>query len=299
VIYLNKGNYLGQWQQKRNVFVASIIIPLLILFILIRIWPIINSVILSLFKYNMLTGSKTFVGLNNFKKLFMDREFIKSFKNTMLFVVITVPVNMILGLGVASLLESKKMKLPVLEIIYFLPYMIPIVPASIIWKWIYSPRGLLNALFNLVGFSSVGWLSADWALYSIMVLFVWRMNGYLIIIFLVGLRSVPSEYGEAAMIDGANMWQKFRYVTLPILKPVILYASVMVYVWAFMIFSEVFIMSQGSDVAPGGSVTVLSLDLYKRAFTYLKFDMACTEAVVMLSIILIFTFFNLKMYKKD
>jgi multiple sugar transport system permease protein len=286
-------------KRKKYIFIASIIIPIFMLFFVIRIWPIIDSIKLSLFKYDMLTDTGKFVGLDNFRKLFLSKDFKISLKNTLLFVVLTVPANIVIGLGLAMLLESKKKKHPILEAIYFLPYMIPIVPASIIWKWIYSPNGLLNRLLDLFNLPGVGWLTSRYALYSIMVLFVWRMNGYLMIIFLVGLRSIPSVYKDAALVDGANVWQQFRHVILPILKPIILYASVMATVWAFMIFSPVYVMSQGSDFAPGGSVKVLSLDLYMRAFNYLKLDMACAEAVVLFLIIILVTFINLRMNKTE
>jgi len=281
-------------QRKRYLFIASFLLPVLALFIIVRIWPITEAFRLSLHRYDMLSQTETYIGLRNFQRLFASNDFIISLKNTALFAAITVPANIFFGLGIAMLLQSRKRKIPVLEAIYFLPYMVPLVPASIVWKWIYSPNGLLNRFLEVIGLSHVGWLTESVALFSIMILFVWRMNGYLMIIFLVGLRAIPKMYHDAAAVDGANWWQQARFVTLPLLRPILLYAGIMATVWAFMIFSPVYVMSQGSDFATGASVKVLSLDIYMRSFSYMRMDMACAEAVILFMIIMFFTAIELQ-----
>lgn len=289
---------VGKSQRKRYLFIASLLLPVFAIFIVVRIWPITETFRLSFHHYDMLRHTETYIGLRNYSRLFASNDFILSLKNTVLFAAVTVPVNIFFALGLAMLLQSRKRKIPILEAIYFLPYMVPLVPASIVWKWIYSPNGLLNRFLETIGLSHVAWLTGSMALFSIMILFVWRMNGYLMIIFLVGLRSIPSIYHDAAAVDGSNWWQQTRFVTLPILRPILLYASIMATVWAFMIFSPVYVMSQGSDFATGGSVKVLSLDIYMRAFSYMRMDMACTEAVILFMIILFFTAINLRVSRQ-
>jgi len=291
---------LSERRKKEYIFIVCILLPTLSLFFLLRIYPMIQSFILSFRKYDILSPTRPFVGFTNYKRLFSsDRSFCISLKNTLLFAGITVPANLLIGLFLALLLRSRKKKSPFFEALFFVPYMVPVVPIAIVWQWMYNPNGILNAVLTFVGLRPMEWMTGPMALFSIMFLFIWQMNGYLMIVFLVGLRGIPNIYHEAASIDGANQWQAFWRVTLPLLKPIILYGTVIATVWAFTIFSQVYVMTQGSDVAPGGSVKVLALDIYQKGFNYFKMGLASAEAVILFIVIMFITIAQLKLGKQS
>ncbi len=256
----------------------------------------VQTIIISLFKYDPIKAHKPFKGLGNYIKLFSeDEQFQSSIINTILFALITVPANMLIGLALALLLQSHKKKSSFFESLFFIPYIAPIVPMAIVWQWMYSPDGVINHLVMALGAGKVAWMSLDMALFSIMIMFIWQMNGYLMLIFLVGLRGIPTMYYESASIDGANWWVKFRKITMPLLKPITSYGLIIATLWAFMVFSQVFVMTQGSDVAPGAAVNVLVLDIYQKGFTYRKMGLASAEAVLLLLIILTITLLQLRL----
>ena len=287
---------MSRVRRHQMLFVASILLPVLSLFFIVRVYPMIQTVVVSLFRYDPIKPVKPFQGLGNYLTLFIeDTQFNESIRNTVLFALITVPANILIGLSLALILQKKERYSPFFESIYFIPYIAPIVPMAIVWQWIYNPDGVLNQLILRLGGMKVSWLGLSTTLYSIMIMFVWQMNGYLMLIFLVGLRGIPDMYYEAASIDGANWRHKFFSITLPLLRPITLYGAIVATLWAFMVFSQVFVLTQGSDVSPGAAVNVLVLDIYQKGFNYRKMGLASAEAVLLLFIILIITLVQLRL----
>ena len=285
--------------RKQYLFIASILVPVIAVFLIMRVFPMIQTIIMSFLNYELVKKAKPFVGLKHYIKLFTsDRQFAKAIKSTLLFTLVTVPANLLMGLGLALLLQSRTKRSAFFESLFFIPYIAPLVPMAIVWQWLYTPQGVLNDLLKIIGLSPVGWMNAEMAIFSIMIMFVWQMNGYIMIIFLVGLRGIPHIYYDAARIDGANWWQQFTRVTMPLLTPITLYGVVMASLWAFLVFSQVYVMTQGSDVAPGGDIRVLVIDIYEKGFRYHKMGFASAEAVVLLFIILVITLIQLRLIRK-
>jgi multiple sugar transport system permease protein len=194
----------------------------------------------------------------------------------------------LLALPLAVFLARKSRLSAFYQTIYFLPVITPMVPMAIAWKWIYDYNyGILNYALSLVGVKPVAWLTdPEIALWALIIMSVWKVLGYNLILFLVGIRNIPETYLEAASLDGATSWQRFRYITLPLLKPILLYVLVTATINAFSVFTQVYVMTLGSQAAPGQAVRVLVFDIWQNGFQYLKMGYASAEAVILTFIVL-------------
>lgn len=279
----------GNW--RIVVFSYCALLPVLLLFGYIRLWPIATSVWLSFYKWELINPIRPFVGLDNYVALLDDENFLLALKNTTLYSLATVLGSTILALPLAVFLAGKARFTAFYQTVYFLPVITPMVPMSIAWKWIYDYNyGLLNYGLSLVGLPSVAWLTdPDIALWSLVVMGIWKVLGYNMVLLLVGIRNVPSSLLEAAATDGATAWQRFRYVTLPLLRPILLYVLVTSTINAYNVFTQVYVMTLGSQSAPGQAVRVLVFDIYQNAFQYFKMGYASAEAVALTMIVLGFT----------
>jgi len=291
----------GTIRRQKAIFVVSTFVPMITLFIIIRVIPIGWVLSLAFTNFNLRRPKLfRFMGFENFARLLKDPVFSISFKNTMEFVLISVPVVLILGL-VFALLINRKLKLEGLyQTLFFLPFILSSVPATIIWKWIYAPGkwGLANYLLESIGLDRVGWLTdPQIALLEVIVVYVWKNVGYYVVIFLVGLKNIPEEIREAAMVDGATRWQAIRYVDLPLIRSVMLFALVMATIAAFAVFTIVYVMSQGTDASAGVEISVLAMQMYQEGFTYSNMGYASAIAAILfviscLAVIVQFRFFG-------
>jgi len=275
--------------RRRFVFVYTWIAVLMLFFIVLRFIPIVSTFGLSLFRWELIKPNKPFIGLENYIKLTGDENFLEAIRNTTVFAFFVVTFSLVLSLMAALALEKKKFGGSFFETVYFLPYVIPIVPIALTWKWIYDPTsGLLNYLIGLVGMPKQGWLINEaLALPSIMFMTVWQRIGYNMVIFIVGLKAIPNEYFEAATIDGAGRWQAFKWITLPLLLPIVFYLVVINTIEAFRVFTQVYVMTTGAQGAPAAAVRVLVMDIYQNAFRFFHVGYAAAESVVLFLIILI------------
>jgi len=275
--------------RRRFVFVYTWIAVLMLFFIVLRFIPIVSTFGLSLFRWELIKPNKPFIGLENYIKLTGDENFLEAIRNTTVFAFFVVTFSLVLSLMAALALEKKKFGGSFFETVYFLPYVIPIVPIALTWKWIYDPTsGLLNYLIGLVGIPKQGWLINEaLALPSIMFMTVWQRIGYNMVIFIVGLKAIPNEYFEAATIDGAGRWQAFKWITLPLLLPIVFYLVVINTIEAFRVFTQVYVMTTGAQGAPAAAVRVLVMDIYQNAFRFFHVGYAAAESVVLFLIILI------------
>jgi len=205
---------------------------------------------------------------------------------------LSIVISLGIALGLALILNRRKMRFaPAYELIYFLPFIISWVPLAVIWKWMYDPTyGIFNYVIGLVGIAPQGWLvNPKLSLYSIIILVVWRNLGLATVLFSVGLKNIPAEYFDAAIVDGAGSFKLFRDIIFPLLKPITLYLFVMSTILNFAIFSPVYVMTIGSQGAPGNAVRVLVYDLYENGFRYLHMGYAAAEATLLLLIVLVLT----------
>lgn len=266
----------GSIRRSQIILMTCVLVPIMSLFLIIRIIPILTTFGLSLTDAHLIRPTTKFVGLANFQYLLHNKQFIEAFLNSLEYTGVAVPVEIILGL-LFALMVSRKVKFESLyETLYFLPYMIPMVPAAIIWKWFYSPGsfGLFNSLLRSVGLSPVSWMSdPQVALLATIAIHVWKQLGFFVIIFVVALKNVPSEITDAARVDGATKWQGITRIEIPLIKPVILFGIVMAIVWSWAAFAEVYIMTQGSDVSAGAEISVLMFRVYQVTFAYKKIGM--------------------------
>ncbi len=290
---MNQGLHRGfKLRAPQYIFAVYVLLPIVAMFVTIRIIPIFGTLFLGFHRWDLVDPAKPFIGFKNYIKLFHDRLFIIAIKNTCMLAFLSLVITLGTSLGLALILNRKEMRGgSVYESVYFLPFIISWVPLSVIWKWMYDPGyGILNYAISFIGIPAQGWLvNPDLALYSIVLLVVWRSLGLDIVLFSVGLKNIPSEYYDAAIIDGAGGISLFRYVTLPLLKPIVLYLVVMSTIINFAIFAPVFVMTIGSQAAPGNAVRVLVYDMYENGFRFLKMGYAAAESTILLIIVLFLT----------
>ena len=275
-------------RHRLTLFCYTALLPVLALFLYVRIIPIGFSALLSFFKWNLLSARKPFVGWDNYLGLLEDENFLLALRNTSIFSFATVALSTCIALPLALFLSRRSRLSAFYQTVYFLPVITPMVPVAIAWKWIYDYNyGILNYGLSLVGLPSVGWLTEpDTALWALVIMGVWKVLGYNMVLFLVGIRNIPVEYMEAANLDGANDWQRFWRVTLPLLKPILLYVLVTSTINAFNVFTQVYVMTLGSQSAPGQAVRMLVFDIYTNGFQFFRMGYASAEAVILTLIVL-------------
>jgi len=277
------------------------LVPVFVIYWILRLEPIGRTFILSFYDWHLVRPIKPFVGLANYQELLRDENFLLALKNTTLFAVFVVGISVILGLALAVLLAGQLRFTPAYQAIYFLPVITPMVPMAIAWKWIFDARyGILNYALSWFGVRPIGWLtSPDVAMWAIIIMSVWKVLGYNMVLLLVGLKSIPAVYYEAASIDGAAGWAMFRRITLPLLKPILLFVVVISTINAYNVFTQVYVMTQGSQAAPGAPLRVLVFDIYQNGFQFFKMGYASAEAVVLTLIVLALTLIQLRVIRMD
>ncbi|OJX38932.1 MAG: hypothetical protein BGO78_11995 [Chloroflexi bacterium 44-23] len=315
----NKNFSTSGLTKSKNRFVSQIVIPLLIynsLGIFILGW----AFILMFYNYSPgrlggpilgLGGSNPFIGLGNFSEMFQgisvkSRLFLVSLKNTLVFAFAVLPLNLVLTLTLAYLLEEIGSKFKALyRAIYFLPVLMSSVGVAIIWLSMYDPQaGWINAIVRFFGGQPVAWLSdpragflgVSVALWAVILAYLWQDYGYNMVIFIAALQSIPQDLKDAALIDGATPWQTFRLITIQLIKPTFLFVSVMTMLSSFQVFDIIQVMTNGG---PGNKTQVLMLDIYKNAFRYQNMGWAAAESFVLFLIIMAITLFQMRVLRTD
>ena len=287
------------WRTALFCYVA--LLPVLALFAYVRVIPIGFSLLLSFYKWNLISPLKPFIGLANYNQLMSDENFRLALINTTIYSLSTVVLSALITLPLALFLARRSRWSAFYQTVYFLPVITPMVPMAIAWKWIYDYNyGILNYGLSLIGISAVPWLTdPNIALWALVLMAVWKMIGYNLILFLVGLRNIPATYLESASLDGASSLQRFWYVTLPMLRPILLYVLVTSTINAFNVFTQVYVMTLGSQSAPGQAVRVLVFDIYQNGFQYFHMGYASAEAVMLTFIVLAFTVIQFRLVRHD
>jgi len=289
--------YVENFNYTPYLFIAPAIFILVVFLFL----PIVASFILSLTNcdiYSIASWDKiSYVGLQNYKQLFKDTLFWKSLLNTFIFVGVGVPMSIAISLFMAIILNEKFIKAKaVFRAGYFIPVITTIVAVAIVWKWLYNPEyGLMNWLLSLLDIPRQEWLrSPRLALPSLIIMSVWKNFGYNMVIFLAGLQAIPASLYEAASIDGANDFQSFWYVTIPSLKPTLLFVTITTTIGYFQFFAEPYVMTQGG---PMNSTMSIVLYMYNYGFKFFKLGYASAVSYVLFAIIFIFTMAQFKFKK--
>lgn len=276
---------------RRNLIYGLIFIsPWLIGFTLLIAYPIMASLFYSFTDYDVLT-TPDFVGISNYTDLVLDDHlFFTAVKNTLYFAVVSIPLNIVLGVSIALLLNLEVRGMSVYRTIFFLPSIVPGVASALLWAWILNPQfGLANAILKQIGLPQLGWLSDPmWSKPSIVIMELWAV-GATMVIYLASLQDIPKDLYEAADIDGANAWRKTRSITIPMITPTIFFNLVLGTINTFQAFTLIYVLTQGAG-GPRDSTLVYGLLLYRNAFTYLKMGYASAMAWLLFAFVVLVTY---------
>ena len=261
--------------------------PWLIGFICFSALPMFASLIISFTEWDMLSKPE-WVGFENYKTLFFEDPLaLHSLNITILFTIVSIPLNIVFGLALAMLLNTSIRGLAIFRTIFYLPAILSGVAVALMWRWIFSTEfGLLNALLSMIGIEGPAWLTDRiCVLPSFVIMRLWSVGGGMII-YLAGLQSIPTNLYEAANIDGANWWHRTRFITLPMLSPTIFFQLIVGFIFSMQIFTEAFIMTNGG---PADASLFYLLYLYRQAFQYFDMGYASALAWVLFVVILVLT----------
>lgn len=288
----SKGSKFNKSLITGLLFTSPVILGYLI-FVLI---PLIMTVGMSFTDFSIGAQGTKFVGVQNYKEMFGGKDifFFPAVKATLQYVFISVPLCIVFSVIFAVLLNNKIKARSFFRGIFYLPVVIPLASSSMIWMWMLEPNfGIVNKLLKAVHLPGSTWLSSDKTMIASLVLVSLWLCGNNIVIFLAGLQNVPVQLYEAIEVDGGNFWQKFIYVTLPMLSPVIFFNTVLGFINAFQTFVQPYIMTSGSLQAtmggPNSSGLLITLYIYQNAFRYLKMGSASAGAVLLFILLLILT----------
>lgn len=269
------------------------ILPTLAIFAYVRLYPIADTLRLSLYKWDILSKRKPFIGLANFRELMGDHLFQSALINTTIIafgvLVITIPAALVIAALIFYRTRSRFSGF--YETAVFIPHVVSLVPAAMAWKWIFDARlGPLNAALSFFGIEPQAWLfDPVLSVICIIVLCSWQALGYAVLIYLVGFKNLPVSLYEAARLDGASGPQSFWHLSVPMLKPITLYVSVVTLISGFNVYAQAFILASDAQGAPGRQVRVLVLDMLENSFRNYRVGYAASEAVVLLAIVLLLT----------
>ena len=250
---------------------------------------VLATTIISFFNWDLITPP-IWAGLDNFAHLFDDELFHKSLFTTFRFSALYVPGVLVTSLAAATLLNRKLRGLSFFRTVYFLPVVSSAVAVGLIWSWIYAKdAGLLNIIIEGLGGQPITWLSSQHVLVSVVIVNIWGAVGEGMIVFLAGLQAVPGEYYDAAQVDGANEWQQFSHITLPLITPTIFFQTILSTINSFQAFEYVYILTRQD--AGGSTMPVLMFSIYRNAFNWFRMGQASAQALVLALIIFILTLF--------
>jgi multiple sugar transport system permease protein len=286
-------------QRYSYLFIA----PAVILFSVFVFIPVVASFFLSFTRYNGLTPA-VWIGWDNYRQIFFqDPRFWKALGNTTIYVLAVVPVSISIALLLAIAIDQKIKFKSFYKSIFFMPTVTSVVAISVIWRWLFAggKYGLINYWLIKMGLNPIDWLmSPTWTLPAIMIMSIWAGLGYNMILLLTGLQTIPQTFYEAAEIDGAGSWHKFWHITLPLLKPTLLFAVIISMINSFQLFEQVYIMTSGTGEGVGGVLDcALSLVayLYDKGFQRFEMGYASSLAYILFAIILSSTLINMKVIR--
>ena len=292
---------------RRKIMWAYIFLAIPIVFFLyVRLYPTFFAFQMSLYDWNPLAADQAYVGLDNYQRLFTELGTAgnvtqAAFGNTAKYVLLGMPIQLVLALVIALMLNEIRYLTNFYRVMFFLPFVTSTIAISWVFRWLYQPRiGFFNVLLSAFSLPQQPFLrSTDQAIYSIMAVVIWQGLGFAVIIFLAGLKQVPRVYYEAAKVDGANRWQSFWNITFPMLNPVIVYLVVLQSIAFLRMFAEVLAMSTQGDGGPLNSTTTVVLRVYREAFQRLDMGYASAITVVLFAIILVVTVIQMRVLRRN
>jgi sn-glycerol 3-phosphate transport system permease protein len=285
-------NGLGDAKKRRidrqHLLFLAFIAPNFLLLGIFTYWPMLYQIYLSLTRWDMLAPKKTFVGLDNYTNMFGGQEFWGVLFKTFYFMGAVVAGSVVLGLGVAILLNQRLRGRNFVRSVTFAPVILSGAAVGLVWAYIFDPNyGLLRTLLEFVGVSSPDWLAdTRFAMPAIIIVYLWKSLGFAVVIYLAGLQNIPKDLYEAARVDGANSWVRFRHVTLPQLSPVTFFVVLTTIINSFQAFDIIAVMTGGG---PAGATTTLIWYIYQEGFIAFRAGVAAAAAIIMFLLLLVIT----------
>jgi multiple sugar transport system permease protein len=282
---------------KDNLVAYSFILPNFIGFAIFTLIPMGFSLVLAFMNWDG-ANRISFAGLDNFAMLLKDETFRISFFNTFYYVLFTVPLTMLCSLGLALLLNQPLAGSSFFRTTFFFPYIASLVAVAVVWNMLFNPAaGPVNQLLMALGVENPPRWSASvqWAMPTVIMASIWKGMGYYMVIYLAALQGIPAHLYEAAEMDGANAWNRFRHVTLPMLTPATFFVSIMLTIASFKVFDLILVMTNGG---PGRATNVLVMHTYNMAFREFRFGYASAVALVLFVIVLVITIVQFRMEKR-
>lgn len=297
-----RNNRIISREAKRDLVAYSFIAPNFIGFAVFTLIPIVFAFALAFMEWDG-SNAITFVGLNNFMKLPSDTFFVAALKNTMIYVVGTVPLTMVASLALAIVLNQKIKARGLFRTVAFFPYVASLVAITAVWSMIFHPsKGPINYLlltvFGVPQENLPKWFSGNLVLLTLILFSVWKYMGYYMVIYLAGLQGISAELYEAGSLDGASTWQKFQYITWPQLRSTTFFVVVMLTINCFKVYDIAVMLAGGSDGKLSTSATVLVYYIYQNAFNYWDLGYSSAIAMVLFVIVLIVTLIQFR-YEKQ
>ena len=292
-----QGRAISWWSRHERLLLPYVFIaPNLVVFLAFMFVPIVFAFYVSLTERSVFGGGQ-FVGLGNYVDMFGEPQFWQALRNTVVYTAGVVPASMVLGLIAAVLLNRSLPARAFLRSVYFAPVVVSGVAVALIGEWTFNDQyGIVNAVLAKVGIGGVPWLSSPtWAMVALIVTTMWTRIGFCMVLYLASLQSIPETYHDAARVDGATNWSRFRYITLPLLAPTTFLVLIIQVILSFRVFDLVYVMTGGG---PGFSTTVLVQYIYEEAFTNQAMGYASAVGVVLYLTLMTFTLIQWRVSKQ-
>ncbi len=276
-------------RRREAVAGALFVLPWLIGLIVFQLYPMLATIYLSFTDFNIIQ-TPHWIGWQNYVTMFTsDNDFWNSVGNSLYYALIAVPLGLVASLALALVLNLRARGIGVYRALFYLPALAPPVVATVVFMMVLDPdNGIVNTVLGAVGIHGPGWFTdPQWAKPALVLLYMWNVGTY-VLIFLAGLQEIPQTLIEAALIDGAGPWQRFRHVTVPLLSPVILFNLVMGIIWSFQVFDQAIAVG-GTTGDPLGSTLMFMVLIYRNAFQYFQMGYASALSVVLVLVVVVFT----------
>ena len=273
---------------RQHLLFLAFIAPNFLLLGVFTYWPMLYQTYLSLTRWDMLAPRKTFVGLANYTSMFSGREFWGVLFNTFYFMGVVVAGSVVLGLAIATLLNQRLRGRNFVRSVTFAPVILSGAAVGLVWAYIFDPDyGLMRTFLEFFGVSSPDWLAdTRFAMPALIIVYLWKSLGFAVVIYLAGLQNISKDLYEAARVDGANSWFRFRHVTLPQISPVTFFVVLTTIINSFQAFDIIAVMTGGG---PAGATTTLIWDIYQGGFIAFRAGTAAAAAIIMFLLLLIIT----------
>lgn len=282
---------------KNSKWVTLFLLPSVIGYLIFSLIPMLSTVFLSLTSWDIISGSPEVIGFSNYIQVFTTKEFYIIMMNTFKYIIIYIPLMIVSSLFIASMFNTDVKGVSIFRVLLFIPVLTSWVAGAMIWRTALSTQyGLVNNILDMFAITGPGWLTdVKWSMVSIALVSVWKDLGFFSLILFGGLRGIDKSMLEAARVDGANSWQVFRKITLPMVTPTLFFVLITSIINSFQLFPQVMVMTQGG---PLGSTQVMVERIYNYGFRYYQMGYAATLAVILFIVIMSITLLQIKLQKK-